>query len=190
MKKFIAVAIATIIMSMPIMAAEGSVTVIANGNEVADKGVIVEERTLVPVRGVFEEFGFNVEFEPNTKTATLSKDSVVVTMTQGNTYFEINNLVITPDVPQQIIDGRFMLPLRSVGEAIGAAVEWDSETKTASLTLDGAAALDNTDTAGSTGSDSSSSDGEHKGDFSIPGVTITELDPNNMDTDTITEIEF
>ncbi len=147
MKKFIVAAIATIIMSMPIMAAEGNVTIIANGNEVADKGIIVEGRTLVPVRGVFEEFGFNVNFEATTKTATLSKDSVVVKMTQGNTYFKINNKVITPDVPQQIINGSFMLPLRSVGEAIGAEVEWDSKTKTASLSLDdSAAALDNNDT--------------------------------------------
>jgi hypothetical protein len=52
----------------------------------------------------------------------------------GDTYFTVDGKEITPEVPQQIIDSRFMLPLRAVSEAIGANVEWDSETKTAVIT--------------------------------------------------------
>lgn len=54
-------------------------------------------------------------------------------MTYGNEYFTVNDENITPDVPQTIIDGRFMLPLRAVGEALNYSVDWDAETKTASI---------------------------------------------------------
>lgn len=181
MKKFIITAIAALMMTIPAMAADDGVTVIANGNTVDDKGVIVDGRTLVPVRGVFEKFGFEVKYDANTKTATLTDEAATIIMTNGKENFEINGEVITPDVPQQIIDGRFMLPLRAVGEAIGAEISWDSDTKTASLTIDDISS--NTDTPQEVVKDSN-------GDFTIPGVTIEEINPDGVESDNVNEIVF
>ena len=114
--------------------AEGEVNVVVNGNAVETKGIIVESTTLVPVRGVFEELGYEVSYDEQTKTATLTNSSYTVKMTSGDTVIFVNDEEITPPVPQQIVDGRFMLPLRTVSEAIGAEVEWDGETKTATIT--------------------------------------------------------
>ena len=137
MKRFIMTAItAAMMLTVPAIAAEGdSVTVYSNGNLVADKGIIVEGRTLVPVRGVFEYMGYEAEWDNSTKTATLtnSKKNITITLTNGNTTFTVNDNTITPEVPQQIIDGRFMLPLRAVGEAVDAKVGWNQETKTATI---------------------------------------------------------
>ncbi len=127
MKKFLAAAIAAVMMATPALAAQVQV----NGNIIDAQAVIVEGRTLVPVRGVFEQLGYTVDYDANTKTATLTRGSSVVSMTMGNIYFTVNGNQVTPEVPQQIIDSRFMLPLRAVGEAIGAKVDWDAETKTA-----------------------------------------------------------
>ncbi len=127
MKKFLAAALAAVMMTTPALAAQVQV----NGNVIDAQAVIVEGRTLVPVRGVFEQLGYTVEYDNVTKTATLTRGSSVVSMTMGNTYFTVNGKQITPEVPQQIIDSRFMLPLRAVSEAIGAKVDWDAETKTA-----------------------------------------------------------
>lgn len=60
----------------------------------------------------------------------------MATSTLQNEYFTVNDQNITPDVPQTIIDGRFMLPLRAVGEALNYSVDWDPETKTASISRD------------------------------------------------------
>ena len=119
-----------LIMAVPVMA-DNNVTVYSNGNEVADKGVIIDGRTMVPVRGVFEYMGYDVEWDGNTKTATLTntKKETVITLTNGESTFKVNDNEITPDVPQQIIEGKFMLPLRAVGEAIDAKVAWYPETK-------------------------------------------------------------
>lgn len=131
MKKFVCALFAGMLMTTTVFA--GGVNVVVNNNPIELEGTIVDGRTLVPVRGVFESLGYAVDFDANTKTAILSgKNSI--TMTQGNTYFTVDGRDITPDVPQQIIDGRFMLPLRAVSEAIGAQVNWDANTKTASVT--------------------------------------------------------
>lgn len=127
MKKFVSAALAVVLMSTPVLAAQVEV----NGNIIDAEAVIVDNRTLVPVRGVFEELGYEVTYDNVTKTANLTRGSSVVTMTAGNTFFTADGNEITPEVPQQIIDGRFMLPLRAVGEAIGAEVSWDAATKTA-----------------------------------------------------------
>lgn len=127
---------AAMMLTVPAIAAEGdSVTVYSNGNLVADKGIIVEGRTLVPVRGVFEYMGYDVQWDNDTKTATLTngKKETVITFTNGNDTFTVNNTIITPEVPQQIIDGKFMLPLRAIGEAVNAKVGWNNDTKTATI---------------------------------------------------------
>lgn len=134
MKKSVATILAVLMASTPVFAND-TVRVFSNGNEVADKGIIVDGRTLVPVRGVFEYMGYDVEWDNSTKTATLTneKKNSVITLTNGESSFKVNDKTITPDVPQQIVDGRFMLPLRAVGEAVDAKVGWNQDTKTATI---------------------------------------------------------
>lgn len=122
---------AALMMSASVFAAD--VNVVVNNKPIDSKGVIIDGRTMMPVRGVFEELGFDVSWDNDTKTATLKRSIVTVKMTNGEKGFTVNGKEITPDVPQQIIDGRFMLPLRAVAEAIGANVDWDGATSTASI---------------------------------------------------------
>ncbi|MBO5560746.1 MAG: copper amine oxidase N-terminal domain-containing protein [Firmicutes bacterium] len=130
MKRFIAFLCAAVcVMSTSVFAGDVSV----NGNIIGAQTVIVDSRTLVPVRGVFEELGYTVDWDGETKTATLKGEKTVV-IVSGETTFTVDGEVVTPEVPQQIIEGRFMLPLRAVGEAIGADVDWEAETKTVIIT--------------------------------------------------------
>lgn len=124
-KKLFIAAAAVLMMSTPVFA--GNVEV--NGNIIDAQTVIVESRTLVPVRGVFEELGYTVDWDAETKTATLSGAKTVVIQSGADT-FTVDGNEVKPEVPQQIIEGRFMLPLRAIGEAIGAEVDWEAETKT------------------------------------------------------------
>ncbi len=89
---------------------------------------------MVPVRGVFEELGFEVSYDAETKTAVLENSRYTVSMTSGDSVFYVNEEAVTPAVPQQIYDGHFMLPLRAVAEAIDADVDWVEDTKTAVVT--------------------------------------------------------
>ena len=130
MKKLLALGIAILTMTTSVFAGT-DVNVKVNDKEIEAKGVIVDGRTLV--RGIFEELGYFVVYNAETKTAFLNSLGSTIKMTYGNEYFTVNDENITPDVPQTIIDGRFMLPLRAVGEALNYSVDWDAETKTASI---------------------------------------------------------
>jgi hypothetical protein len=41
---------------------------------------------------------------------------------------------LTPDVPAQIVEGRTMVPIKFVAEALGATVSWDADTSTVVIT--------------------------------------------------------
>ena len=138
MKKFIALSAAMLLAAVPVMA-DTQVNVTVNGKELEQKGVILEERTMVPVRGITEELGFAVDWDADTKTATLTNGGTVVKMTAGEKSFFVNDEAVTPDVPQTIIDGRFMLPLRALCDSINADVDWDNDTKTAAIKKGGTA---------------------------------------------------
>jgi len=96
-----------------------------------DQGpTIVDGRTLVPVRGVFEELGFEVDWEQDMETARLTRNGYEVALTIGSAIFITNGESHTLDVPAQVIGGRTMLPIRAVLESVGYSVDWSQSTNT------------------------------------------------------------
>lgn len=51
----------------------------------------------------------------------------------------LNGQALTSDVPAINLDGRTMLPVRAIAEAVGADVQWDEATQTVTLTTGAAA---------------------------------------------------
>lgn len=90
---------------------------------------VIDGRTLVPVRGIFEALGATVEWDQATKTAssTLGKNSVSLTL--GSNVMKKNDEEITLDVPATIIDGRTLVPARAIAEAYGCTVNWVNYTR-------------------------------------------------------------
>ena len=101
------------------------------------EGVIKDGRTLVPVRGVFESLGFTVNWDSATNKASISDGVHEVSVIKGLNYFKADGKEIYPDVPQQIINGSFYLPLRAIGDAVGANTSWDNENKMAHISYNG-----------------------------------------------------
>ena len=95
---------------------------------------IVDGRTLVPVRGVFETMGFDVGWDDDTQTVALTRDSYAVTIIIDHIVFAANGVGYELDVPAQIIGGRTMLPIRAVLESVGYSLDWDGDTMTVIIT--------------------------------------------------------
>ncbi|WP_137792032.1 copper amine oxidase N-terminal domain-containing protein [Bacillus sp. E(2018)] len=49
---------------------------------------------------------------------------------KSGTYVYVNGKKLSPDVPPANVNGRVLVPLRSIFEALGASVNWDSKTNT------------------------------------------------------------
>ena len=96
--------------------------------------VIIDGRTLIPVRGLSEAMGGNVDWNDDTKTViiTLGSNKIEMTVDSKTAYF--NNKAQTLDVAPTILNGRTMLPARFIAESFGFDVNWDSNTKTISIT--------------------------------------------------------
>ncbi len=90
--------------------------------------LIVDSRTLVPVRFISESFGGEVGWDANTRTVTIKVDGKTVTMVLDKAELMIDgNLAATMDVPAQSIEGRTMVPLRVLCETVlGKNVFWDN----------------------------------------------------------------
>lgn len=138
MKRFIAAIITAFIFVSNVFASEISVTL--NGKNVVfdnQMPVIVDGRTLIPLRGVFEELGYTITWDAETKSAEFINKAKKIKITANSTTFVVDDdMVFELDVPAQIINGSMMLPLRAVGEAADLDVNWDGNTKTVSLLSD------------------------------------------------------
>lgn len=145
MKKFIALSLSLLMLCSNVFAGEISVSLNGESVEFANQEpVIVEGRTLIPLRGVFEKLGYEISWDGNTKTAEFVNGNKKVQITvNSDTFIVDDDMVFTLDVPAQIINGSMMLPLRAVGEAAGIDVEWDAVTKTVNLSAAGSVLDDN-----------------------------------------------
>ena len=96
--------------------------------------VIIDGRTLIPVRGVSEAMGGNVNYNNDTKTVTITLGSNKVEMTIDSKTAYFNNKAQILDVAPVVLNGRTMLPARFIAESFGFDVNWDNDTKTISIT--------------------------------------------------------
>ncbi len=92
--------------------------------------MVVQGRVLVPLRGVLEQMGAFVGWDPATRTVFAQKSGTDVQLSIGSRYATVSGRTVTLDVPAQIIRGSTMVPLRFLSEALGSEVAWDNATRT------------------------------------------------------------
>ena len=95
---------------------------------------LLEGRTLVPLRSIFEAMGANVDWDGATSTAIAKRDGVTVTIQIGASEIYKNGKAISLDVSAQLINGRTMVPARAIVEAFGADVEWNGNGRIVFIT--------------------------------------------------------
>jgi N-acetylmuramoyl-L-alanine amidase len=113
-------------------AGSSSPRVILNGRQLYFEvpPIIQDSRTLVPLRGVFEAMGANVDWNAASRVVTASKGAITVILPVDSSTALVNGNPCILDVPPRIVNGRTLAPLRFVGEAFGGRVTWDGKTKT------------------------------------------------------------
>ncbi len=110
------------------------INLVVDGEDITDLSapVIVDNRTLIPVRFVAEALGAEVGWDGETYTVTVDKDddhlrliidSRLVQYNLGESYQII-------DVAPRIINDRTYVPLRVVSNALGIGISWDGDSRT------------------------------------------------------------
>ncbi|MCL2854060.1 MAG: stalk domain-containing protein [Defluviitaleaceae bacterium] len=127
--------IAVFVAALPVYASQINVAIDGERVNFADQQPAnVDGRTLVPVSGVFERLGFEVNWNPDLRQVTLTRTGDTVIITIDNAVFTRNGTNHNLEVPAQIIGGRTMLPIRAVVESVGYEVGWDGAANTVLIT--------------------------------------------------------
>ena len=95
--------------------------------------IIIDGRTLVPLRAIFEALGATVDWNSDTQTVTSNKGNTAIRITIGDNKLYVNDNVTVLDVSAQIVNDRTLVPIRAISEAFGCNVDWNDETKTVSI---------------------------------------------------------
>ena len=127
--------------------------------------VMEDDRTLVPMRFLFEQMGAEVTWDEANQAATatintsalgagasatgratlsnsdisfpnLAKTEKSVTFSVDNTTATVNGAIATMDVPARLINDQTFVPLRFLSENLGYTVDWDEATNTAIITTE------------------------------------------------------
>lgn len=122
------------ITAMPTMA-KNDVSVVLDGEKLSFDvpPQIINDRTMVPLRAIFEALGASVKWNQSTQTVTSKKGSVTIELTINSKIMYVNNTRVTLDSPACIIDDRTLVPMRAISEAYGIEVEWNSHTRTVAM---------------------------------------------------------
>lgn len=114
----------------------GGIKVVLNDEVLAftTRPTTENDRTLVPMRFLFEQMGAEVEWEEETQTAVVTKGDDVISFSIDNSDASINGELKTMDVPARLINDKTMIPVRFLSEELGCNVEWDEESNTVIIT--------------------------------------------------------
>ena len=121
---------------MPAMADGENVNVTLNGEKMEfDVAPFIQnDRTLVPMRKIFETLGANVEWNDDTQTVTATKDAIKINLQIGNTEMQVNDKVVTLDVAPKLLNDRTLVPIRAVSESLNANVDWNESSQRVIIT--------------------------------------------------------
>jgi|GEM_PF-6712100 len=95
-----------------------------------DQAPIVRDgRTLVPLRFVGEAMGAAVSWNPDDWTVTYTTPETQILLTIDDPVAYVNGEPVEIDVAPTIVNGRTLVPVRFVSEAMGFQVDWISATR-------------------------------------------------------------
>jgi len=101
--------------------------------------IIINNRTLLPIRAVIEAIGGIVQWNDSERKVTIILNNNTLELWIGKNIARVNGVnklidSINTKVVPIIINRRTMLPLRFIVENLGCDVQWDGTTKTITIT--------------------------------------------------------
>lgn len=135
MKKAVSAALAAtmaVSASSAAMAGSEAVTVIVDGSTLVSDVApqIINDRTMVPMRAIFETLGATVEWDGDARKITSKRGDTTIEMTVDDKTMYINGKAVELDTAPTIVNDRTLVPTRAAAEGLDAEVEWLADSKT------------------------------------------------------------
>lgn len=95
---------------------------------------IINNRTYVPIRATCDALGLSIDWNSKTETLTFAREGVVISHTMRSQIVSVNNEPLQFDTPSINRNNRTLMPIRMLGESIGATVDWNADTRSVHIT--------------------------------------------------------
>jgi len=121
--------------TIPVSASE-ELTLVIDGKIIESdvNPMIIDGRTMVPVRVLFDSFGADVLWNENLRQVIIITKSTVIVFTIGSKTAYIDGVGRTVDVPPVIVKDRTFVPIRFISSVLGYDVLWNGSTRTVYIT--------------------------------------------------------
>lgn len=136
--------------------AEQVIKIYYNGKQVSSDAppfIDKNSRTMVPLRLIAEKMGAYVDWSMGTQIITIKNNGTLITLAIGSKQAVVDGKNVALDTQPVIRNSRTMIPLRFVGEHLGADVSWNIKEQAVYITM---------------------GDGGDGGDNENPGETVKE----------------
>ncbi|RKD25818.1 hypothetical protein BEP19_02460 [Ammoniphilus oxalaticus] len=127
----------SLVMTVLVSSAMSSFALSANAATEVHPYIDSNNRTMVPVRYITEHFGAKVDWNGQARKVSIDHKGAHISFTIDNTQALVNNKPVIMDTKPVIQQGITYVPVRFIGEALGADIQWLAETRQVSITLAG-----------------------------------------------------
>lgn len=109
----------------------GGISILIDGEPVFfdQEPININDRVLVPMRGIFETLEAEVEWDGKDSSITAISGGSTVRMRINDSNYYIDGMKKSMDVPAQLVNSRTMVPIRVIAESLGCEVSWDDAKK-------------------------------------------------------------
>ncbi len=116
--------------------ASDSISLVINSKKVECEvpPVIVNDRTLVPVRVLFEHLDAKVDWNGSLRQVMVTSGTTVMIFNIDSKIVYLNGAIHTLDAAPVIINDRTLVPVRFISEKLGFIVGWDGSARCVSIT--------------------------------------------------------
>lgn len=94
----------------------------------------LKDRTMVPLRAIAEAYGASVDWNEQARVVTIRHWTNNIQLRVGDNRLYVDGNEIIMDVNSFIFKDRTYVPLRAIGDFMGAEVFWDPVTRNITLT--------------------------------------------------------
>lgn len=112
------------------------ISVVVNGEKQTYSQSPIQENNsvLVPLRGIFESLDAKVDWNGQNQQITIQKTDKTIILNIGSKTATVNNQSLSLTAPPKFVNGATFVPLRFIGESLGAEVAWEQASQTVKIT--------------------------------------------------------
>lgn len=97
--------------------------------------VTINDRTMLPMRAIFDALGATVAWDNDTNTVTAAKGDITISLTIDNKIAAVNSKEYEMDVAPIISNDRTLVPVRFIADSLNCEVNWGGDNSLVDISI-------------------------------------------------------